>query len=83
MPTKHLFVLISEIRVRLVPSNMSKPSSIICFNDRSKAALLFRSFFIICISCLSVILSYLFLAALWSLAGKTLSHLMSWVRCGI
>ena len=43
----------SEIRVRLVPSNMFKPSS--CFlTNRSKAVILLRILFDTCFSCLSV-----------------------------
>ena len=56
------------------------------------------SFFIISSSCLSVILSYLFLAALWSSSWKadllallyvisscllSLSHMVSWFKCDI
>ena len=67
------------------------------FTDRSKAVLLL---WIICVSLCLVffMLSHLFIAALWSPAGKgltswlllvmfnyfflSLSHLVSWVRCG-
>ena len=40
-----------------------------------------RIFYIICVSCLSVILSCLFFAALWPPAGKGLSSWLSCVRC--
>ena len=50
MQSKHLSVLFtSYIRVRLVPSNMFKPSSNF-LTDRSKAVLLLLIFFVICVS---------------------------------
>ena len=79
---------------RFVSSNMFKPS-INFLTYCSKAALLLWTLFVICVSCLSVILSYLFLAILWSPAVKgltswlifcvkklPLSHMVSWVRSG-
>ena len=49
--------------------------------NRSKAALLLWIPFVICVSCLFVILSYLFLAALWSpvVVSGLLSEMFSWV----
>ena len=66
----------SEIRVRLVLSNMFKPSSNF-LTDCSKALLLWI-LYVICVSYLSVILSCLFLAALWPPSGKGLT---SWLSC--
>ena len=86
-----------EAHIRLVPSNMFKPTSNF-LTDHSKAVILLWILFVICISCLSVILSCLFLEALWWPARKgptswlsciwcflvflSLSHMVSWVRCG-
>ena len=82
--------------MRLVPSYMFKPSSI--FTDCSKTVLLFMIIFVICVLCVSVILSCLFLASFWSPAGKglsswllyvmffvflSLSHMVTWDRCDI
>ena len=50
----------------LVPPNMFKPSSI--FTDPSKAVLFVWIIFVICVSCLSVMLSCLFFAALLATA---------------
>ena len=91
MRTKHLFVLIHIIkRVRFVPSNMFKPSSNILTVPRQ---CFFCGSVWMCVSCLSFILYCLFLAALWSPAGKgmtswlacvlSLSHKGLWVKCGI
>ena len=55
--------------MRLVPSNIFKPSSNY-LTDCSKAVLLLWIFLAICVSCLSVILSCLFLRALSSPARK-------------
>ena len=61
----------SERRVRLVPLHMFKPS------DRSKAVLLLWILFVD--SFVFIILCCLFLAALWSPAGKWLPT--SWLSC--
>ena len=53
--------------------DVKKPSNFL--TDHSKTVLLLWILFVICVSCLSVILSYLFLADLWSTAGKQLNHL--------
>ena len=81
--TKQTFVVIGALRV----------------TDRSKTVLLLWILFVICVLCLSVILPCLFLSALWSPAEKgltswlycmlcflgrlSLSHMVSWVGCGI
>ena len=44
-----VYWLTSELRVRMVPLNMLKPSSI--FTDQSKAVLLLWITFVICVSC--------------------------------
>ena len=44
----------SQIRVRFVPSNMFKPSSKF-LTDHSKAVLLLWIYFVICVSCFSVV----------------------------
>ena len=62
----------TEVRMRLVPSNMFKPLSKF-LTDRSKAVLLLWIMFVICVACLSVILSRLFLATMWSPVGKGLT----------
>ena len=59
----------SELRVRMVPWNMFQLSSNY-FTDRSKAVLLLWILSVICVLFVFVILSCLFLAALWSPAGK-------------
>ena len=53
----------SEIRVRMVPSNMSK---LFLLTVPRQGLVPLWILFIICVSCLSVILPCLFLAALWS-----------------
>ena len=86
----------SELREWLVPWNMFNPSSKILFTDRSKAVLLLWNIFVIYV--LFVMPSCLFITALWSPAGKglaswltciwsslvvlSLTHVMSWLRCG-
>ena len=84
----------SEIRVRLVPSSMFKPSSHL-LTDRSKAVLLLWILFVICVSCLS--LSHCLVCPLqpcgqgkgWPLVSLvcniflvflSLSNMMSWIR---
>ena len=72
-----------EISVRLVPSNIIKPSSSF-LTARSKAVLLWWILF--CYLCfvfviVIVILSRLILAALWSTAGKRLTSCLSCVWC--
>ena len=57
-------------------SNMFKPSSNF-FTDCSMAVLLLWIVFVICALCLSILLSCLFLAALWSPAGKGLTSSLS------
>ena len=65
-----------EIKIRLGPSNMFKPSSNF-LNDRSKVALFFVALFsYLCF--MFVILSVLVLAALSSPAGEELT---SWLSC--
>ena len=67
MLTKHLFVLI-KIRNE---GDVGRPTvKHLKHTDRSKAALLFWIRFIICVSCLSVILSCLFLQPYGNLLGK-------------
>ena len=61
---------------------MFKPSSNF-LTERSNAVLLLWILFIICVSCFSVILSDLFLAALWSSAGKGLSYLSGSIVCDV
>ena len=70
----YLLCSTSEIMVRLVPSSMYKPSS----NFLTKVVLLLWILFVICASCLSVILPFLLLAALWLPVGKWLT---SWLSC--
>ena len=62
-PNIYLSQSTSEIRVRLAPSNMFKSASNF-LTDCSKAVLLLWILFVICDSCLSVILSCLFFVAL-------------------
>ena len=72
----HLYFTSStEIRVRLVPSNLSKPSSNV-LTDRSKAVLFCRS--ILLYVFVFVILYCLFPAALWSPTGQGLA---TWLSC--
>ena len=83
--------------MRLVPSNMFKPSTDY-FTDHSNALLLLWINFVVCVLC--VCHNVLpFLGSLWSTAGKeltsllscmlcflvllSLSHMVSLVRCGI
>ena len=77
-PNIYLSRSTSGIRVGLVPSSMSKPSSYF-LTDRSEAMLLLRILF--CVSCLSVILSCLFLVTLELPAGKGLTSLLSCMWC--
>ena len=78
MQTKYLFVLIHVINKGEVGTlTMFIPSSHF-LTDRSKALLLLQIIFVICGLCLSVILSCLFLAALWSPAWEGLT---SWFSC--
>ena len=67
MLTKHLFVLI-HIR------NKGEVSAV----KHGKAVLLLWIIIVICVSFRTVMLSCLFLAALWSPAGKGLT---SWLSC--
>ena len=64
-------------KARLVLLNMFKPSSDV-FVDRSKAVLLLGIVFDLCFMYIFIMLSCLFLAALWSPAGKGLT---SWFSC--
>ena len=63
-------------KLRLVPSNMFKPSSN-SFAERSKWVLLLWIICFICLLRLSVLLTCLFLAVLWSPAGKGLTSRFS------
>ena len=63
--------------MRLVPSNIFKPSSISA--DRSKAVHLLWIFFVVYFYCVSVIMSCLVLAALWSPAGEGLLFALLYV----
>ena len=68
----------SELRKRLAPRNWCKPFSKIFFTDPSKAVLLFLDH--LCYLCLVfVMLSRLFIAALWSLEGKGLTFWLLFV----
>ena len=95
MQTKHLsaFIYIRN-KVRFVPSNMFKPS-INFLIDRSKTVLLFWIVFVVCVSCINYIVCSL--QPCGHLLGKagplallyvmfscvlSLSHMVSWVRCG-
>ena len=49
--------------------------------DHSKAVLLLWILFVVCVSCLSVILSCMFFAAFWSPAGKGLAFWFSYILC--
>ena len=62
-----------------MPSNMIKHSSNF-LTDLSKAVILWI-FFVICVSCLSVILYFLFLASMWSPAGKGMTSWFSCISC--
>ena len=81
---------ISEKRVRLVSSNMFKPSSNFLLTV-SRRCFFCGSFFVICVSCLSVILPVLSapcsLVVTWcdvnSHVFLSLFHMMTWVRCDI
>ena len=77
MQTKHIYVSwsTSELRVRLVPPNMFKPSS--DFTDSSFVDL----FCYLCFTFVFIILSCLFLAAMWLPAGKGLTSWLSCVWC--
>ena len=69
MRTKHLFVLIHIRHKGEVGTNMFNRSSSF-LTDRSKVVLLLWILFVICVSCLSVILlSCLFLTSLWASVG--------------
>ena len=76
MRTKHIFVLIhiKKISVNLEPSYMSEPSSKVLLTVKRGAS--FMDHF--GLLCLSVILSCLFIATLWSTAWK---RLLSWLSC--
>ena len=79
-----------------MPSGVLEPSSNF-LADRSSVVLLLWILIVICISCLFPILYCLFLEALWLSAGRgwplvcgvfflvflSLSHMVSWARCGI
>ena len=66
-----MFLSTSELRVRLGPRNLFKPSSKNIFTDSSKAVLLFGDH--LCyVSLVFVLLSCLFIVALWSTAGSRL-----------
>ena len=68
----------SELRARLVPLNLFKPSSYFV-TDRPKAVLLlWNPMCYLCFMFVFAIMSCLFLKALWSLAGKDLT---SWLYC--
>ena len=73
MQTKHLFVL-NHIRNKGGVGTVNQ----VIFTDYSKAATLLWNRFVIWFLCVSVILSCLFLAAVWSPAGKGLT---SWLSC--
>ena len=72
-----IWSLVYDVVYVVVPSNKFNPSSNF-LADRSKVVLLLWILFVIRASCLSVILSCLFLASLWSPAGKGLT---SWLSC--
>ena len=79
-----------------MPSGVFEPSSNF-LADCSSVVLLLWILIVICISCLFPILYCLFLEALWSPAGRgwplvcgvfflvflSLSHMVSWAKCGI
>ena len=71
-PNIYLSRSTSEIRVRLVPSNMFKPSS----NFLTDCSNAFNDPFVICVSCLSDILSCLLHVAFWSTDFLSLFYVM-------
>ena len=78
MLTNYLVVFVHIRNKGVVPSNMLKSSSI--FTDRSNVILLSWIIFAFLLTlCVSVILSCLSLAALWSPAGKWLTSWLSLV----
>ena len=79
----------SELRLRLVPWNWLKPFSKIFLLTVPRQYFFCWSFMLLC--SVFLLLSHLFIAALWSPAGKglvmfivflLLSNVVSWVRCG-
>ena len=75
-PIPYVAWSISELRVSLVPLDTFKPSSILLTVLRR--CILLWILFVIYLSCLSLFCSCLFLAALWSHAGK---RVISWFSC--
>ena len=95
MQTKHICALIHIRTKGEVHREAGSSPPVFFFTDRSKAVLLVDHLCFLCL--VFLILSRLFIAALWSHAGKgltswlllvmfivffLLSHMVSWVRCG-
>ena len=94
---KYVICSTSDLRVRLVPLNMFEPSSNF-LTDRFRLVLLLWILFVICFSCLPLsyciacslqpcdhLLGRADLLALWYVMFScvlSLSHMVSWVRCG-
>ena len=71
----------SEMRVRLVLLNLSKTSSNYFHTDHSKTVFFVDLFCYLCFTFVFISMSCLFLAPLWSPAGKGLTSWLSCVWC--